>query len=307
MRKKAVPLVLAALMLQSVAFAEQKEVVQVPKDQPKYELVDKDGNRTIVNIEDKKESIELEVKVPDQSSDVIIVPKPVSPSGGGGGGGGGSVVTPPVEPPIIKEPEVEKPLPPVTPPIKPPVAISFKDINNHWAKKDILQAAELGFITGFPDGTFQPNKTISKAEFAVMLNGVLEKANKKEVKGVNQPFLDVPRDSWFDIPVRSLFSRGNISLKSYPEKKLNPNNPILREELVAWLSPEVPQKNGEMKFKDIKDIKLKDEVKKVYNNGLISGYPDGTFKPSGNTTRAEATSMMIRLWSLININKSKGE
>ena len=57
---------------------------------------------------------------------------------------------------------------------------SFTDISGHWAKAEIEQAAALGWIKGYPDGTFRPDSNITRAEAIVLLNRVLCRAPETE-------------------------------------------------------------------------------------------------------------------------------
>ena len=52
---------------------------------------------------------------------------------------------------------------------------TFSDISGHWAEKYIQQAAELGWIKGFEDGTFRPNDCITRAQAMTMINRVLNR------------------------------------------------------------------------------------------------------------------------------------
>jgi hypothetical protein len=52
-------------------------------------------------------------------------------------------------------------------------AANFSDIAGHWGEERIKQAAEKGIVSGYPDGTFKPNRTVTRAEFAVMLMNTL--------------------------------------------------------------------------------------------------------------------------------------
>ncbi|MDQ6422852.1 S-layer homology domain-containing protein [Paenibacillus sp. LHD-117] len=52
-----------------------------------------------------------------------------------------------------------------TPDTKP--TIKFRDISGHWAVANIQQAVSIGIVSGYPDGTFKPDKTVTRAEFVV--------------------------------------------------------------------------------------------------------------------------------------------
>ena len=59
--------------------------------------------------------------------------------------------------------------------------VNLTDIKNHWAQKNIEELVALGAVAGCPDGTFKPDNTITRAEFATML----VKAFKLEGQGAN--------------------------------------------------------------------------------------------------------------------------
>ena len=63
----------------------------------------------------------------------------------------------------------------------PPVnSVSFGDISGHWAEADVLYAASVGWITGYPDGTFRPDQSITRAEFMTMVNRMLERISQDD-------------------------------------------------------------------------------------------------------------------------------
>jgi len=51
----------------------------------------------------------------------------------------------------------------------------FTDISGHWAQEDIIFAALIGWVNGYPDWTFKPNQPISRAEFMTLVNRMLER------------------------------------------------------------------------------------------------------------------------------------
>jgi len=51
--------------------------------------------------------------------------------------------------------------------------VTFSDIEGHWAKDYILEAASRGWLEGYPDGTFLPNNILTRAEFATLINRIL--------------------------------------------------------------------------------------------------------------------------------------
>jgi len=54
-------------------------------------------------------------------------------------------------------------------------SVTFNDISEHWASNDIDLAAQIGWVTGYPDGSFKPDRTIKRAEFITLVNNVLQR------------------------------------------------------------------------------------------------------------------------------------
>ncbi|MFH1347754.1 MAG: S-layer homology domain-containing protein [Candidatus Margulisiibacteriota bacterium] len=113
-------------------------------------------------------------------------------------------------------------------------------------------------------------------------------------------FKDLGDDQWSSSSVEQLATLGIIS--GYPDGNFLPNNSITRAEIVAWivklLTSEVAAHESD-KFSDItpshwayRYIILADE------NGLITGYPDGSFRPSNTITRMEALAIVARFMEL---------
>lgn len=76
----------------------------------------------------------------------------------------------------------------------------FTDVQNHWAKEFIDMAYGNGYITGYPDGTFGPDKHITRAEAVTMTNRLFERsADKEHIDGnpsETKRFVDLTKDHW---------------------------------------------------------------------------------------------------------------
>ncbi|MPM70876.1 hypothetical protein SDC9_117837 [bioreactor metagenome] len=101
---------------------------------------------------------------------------------------------------------------------------SFSDISNHWAKNWIEEAVKLGFVSGYEDGTFKPDRTVTRAEFSKLLNSALHTENKADLT-----FTDVKKADWFYAEVQKSVASGFFS--GYENNTFKPNNPIKREEV----------------------------------------------------------------------------
>jgi hypothetical protein len=173
--------------------------------------------------------------------------------------------------------------------------IYFKDTEKHWANKFILQMAYLEIINGFPDGTFGPNKTITRAEFAALLERILKQEDHETPNQIKQmTFNDVKEDKWYYSSVAWLVHNGNISVANYEKGMFNPEQPITREEIASWIENELQMKDLDpLPFEDKDQIKFKNAVLKVFKDGLMVGN-NNLFRPKESATRAEAATILWR-------------
>lgn len=173
----------------------------------------------------------------------------------------------------------------------------FKDADGSWAKNFIDILAASGYVAGNGAGEFLPDGNITRAEFVKMVMNVLRIENS----GADSSFADVTDGDWYAADVVTADEIGLIgdSLKSGGLFK--PDLPVNREEAADIFARALavkgiaPSKSGAA-FADEGDISdwAKSSVERTAAGGVICGYPDGTFKPKSNITRAEATAMMYR-------------
>ncbi len=105
----------------------------------------------------------------------------------------------------------------------------FLDIQNHWARLFIEGLATQGIISGFPDGTFRPDRAMSRAEFAA----VLQKAFQKPTKRRYVAFVDVPAKHWAATAIQKAYETGFMS--GYPGNRFVPEASIARMEVLISL------------------------------------------------------------------------
>lgn len=179
----------------------------------------------------------------------------------------------------------------------------FKDLpENHWSYKYVTQLVVSGGITGYDtdgDGVgdeFRPSGKITRAEFLAVL--VRSVRLPKPVKVAQAPFPDVSEKHWA-APFAALSKElGVIPSQMVPAGKFEPNKAITRAEMAAVLANFLPQGalTGQVKFKDVKgDFWASEGILRVAEAGVVTGYEDGTFKPAKDVTRAEASTMLVRL------------
>ncbi|WP_024983274.1 S-layer homology domain-containing protein [Brevibacillus borstelensis] len=261
-----------------VAYAEKKETVSILEGTSVYKIMDKEGNFVVLNFEFQPKEVTVVVTVPN-TAEKKVIKVPIGQEDGrrGGSSKGG-------EEKIGNIP-------------KPNDTFLFSDTVNHWARDEIQLMVLLGLLKGYPDGTFRPDKDITKAEFGALLTRAIQLYDQVDTNQQPVKMHDVKETDWFYSYVQVLEERGNISEIFYPKLLLNPNKPIFREEAAFWLAREVEQsiEDSKLPFKDQEKILFKEEVSKVTKAKLLKGFPDGTFGPFEKTTRAQAASIVLRL------------
>ncbi len=176
---------------------------------------------------------------------------------------------------------------------------SFADIAGHWAMNDIEAMAVKGIVNGVTATTFEPDRAITRAEFATLL-----------VKGLGLTssattgFMDVQTGGWYAPYVNAAANAGLIvGYDGY----FRPDDLITREEMAVIIAKAYAFRGGKAaagsigKFADIADISdwARSYVDTVTSAGLISGMTEDTFVPQDNATRAQAVSLLKRLLDLI--------
>ena len=194
-----------------------------------------------------------------------------SDSGSGGGGGGGRTPSTPTPQPTTEIVDEEVPLAPI------PNALNGED---HFA-----------YVKGYPDETVRPEGNISRAETATMLYRLLTPVWRDIYFTDLNSFSDVEQSFWFNKAVSSM-ANGEYIL-GYPDGTFQGDNAITRAEfvtiMVRFLSDEY---TGENPFSDISEHWAKDYILAAVGAGWIDGYPDETFRPDANITRAEAMKII---------------
>ncbi|MBO5141569.1 MAG: S-layer homology domain-containing protein [Clostridia bacterium] len=175
---------------------------------------------------------------------------------------------------------------------------AYSDVpNTHWAYEAVTKMSDRGIINGYPDGTFKPEKLVTRAEFAKLLVNTLEITDSSNV--VN--FEDIERDHWAKeyIDLANPFLTGYISNGKYYFK---PNEYALREDAAVALVKAKRITKGNIdtinRFSDKEDISenVAKYVAIAVENGLVAGYPNGTFKPKKGLTRAEIATLFSRIY-----------
>ncbi|PAQ13693.1 2',3'-cyclic-nucleotide 2'-phosphodiesterase [Bacillaceae bacterium SAOS 7] len=172
----------------------------------------------------------------------------------------------------------------------------FKDVpKDHWAYEYIQSLTSKGIILGKTDGTFAPNASVKRGEFALFIARTLDLKPKGKA-----PFKDVPEN--MEKEIAAVYEAGIISGMS--KDKFAPHKPVTREQMAAMTVKALEVKTGKQftaskpaDFKDNKQIyqAFKDEIDVAVEQNIISGYNNQKFMPKKSSTRAEAAKVIYKL------------
>ena len=150
------------------------------------------------------------------------------------------------------------------------------------------------YISGYEDGTFRPDNTITRAESAAIIARC--SADFDENKMYASDFTDVLGDEWYANYVGYAAEKGYIS--GYEDGTFKADRNITRGELAVILS-KYGSFDGDgicTEFSDVpNDYYATGYIKALYDENIVSGYEDGTFKPDNSVTRAETVTMMNKV------------
>ncbi|WP_051891757.1 S-layer homology domain-containing protein [Lysinibacillus sphaericus] len=186
---------------------------------------------------------------------------------------------------------------------------TFKDVpKSHWAYESIKQVAEKGLVAGYSDGTYKPSAQVTRAEFATFLSRVYDGNDRTPSK-----FSDVGASHWANDAIQEGLAVGFIKASDFSNNKFEPNKAMTRGEMSRWLANGLAHANAdygkaieEMANSSLTIIPIPEfygggvnkkdlpYIGVALGTGLLSGYEDFTFKPNGNTTRAEVATILIR-------------
>ncbi|WP_010493751.1 S-layer homology domain-containing protein [Paenibacillus elgii] len=181
---------------------------------------------------------------------------------------------------------------------------TFSDISGHWAESYIKLLANKLVVDGVTDTTFQPERNITRAEFAALV----VRALGLDTNNSSSTFKDVAASDWYASVVAAAANAKLVD--GYEDGTFRPNATINREELAAMVvralnyagaKPDVSaDKQTQLlaKFKDAsKIVWAKNEIAAAIDAGIIDGMTDDTLGARDTATRAQSATMLKRLLS----------
>ena len=154
-------------------------------------------------------------------------------------------------------------------------------------------ADHFAYVQGYPDGTVKPAGNITRAETAAILFRLMDEGSRKTYYSTKSGFRDVASGSWYNTYVATLNNAGVITDSS--NGCFRPNEAITRAELAAMLAKFSETTGAANYFNDVSaKYWAANAIAICAKLGWINGYPDGTFRPDKNVTRAELMAMINR-------------
>lgn len=176
--------------------------------------------------------------------------------------------------------------------------VRFHDIQGHWAEDDIVRATEMGWVNGFPDGSFAPQNEVTRAQFTTMLSRALALSSSSDEARTFKDYELIP--VYAESHVSNAAAAGLV--KGYEDATFRPSQAITRSEITVMLmralgyedkmDPALP-----LAYDDADRIPdwAYPAIATASDLGIVKGRAHNQFAPDAYTTRAEAVTLILRL------------
>ncbi|MFX3632376.1 MAG: cadherin-like beta sandwich domain-containing protein [Candidatus Pristimantibacillus sp.] len=176
-------------------------------------------------------------------------------------------------------------------------AMPTNDIAGNWAEAEIRKAVAEGWVAGYPDGSFHPEREVTRAEFVQLLGRSL---GWKEPEVWNMPvYADIDDIGLWARPAISMAVQQGI-INGYEDGSFRPARPLTRAEMTMLiirtlgLPVEMDQSTSFADNSSIPPWSLP-YIAEAAKRGLVNGLENNRFEPNGTATRAEAVVILTRL------------
>jgi hypothetical protein len=163
--------------------------------------------------------------------------------------------------------------------------------------KGLFIEDHIAYIVGYPGGNVYPTRDVTRAEVATVFFRLLKDESRDVNKTQTNPYPDVSYGSWYNTAVSVIHKIGAMS--GYPDGTFRPDSAITRAEVATLIArfARLMGKEAEdsLVFSDIAGHWANSDIRYAAALGWVNGYPDGTFKPNQNITRAEFITLVNRI------------
>ncbi|MEK4488006.1 S-layer homology domain-containing protein [Psychrobacillus sp. FSL H8-0484] len=169
---------------------------------------------------------------------------------------------------------------------------TFKDIQSYGSQNAIEELATRRIVNGTSSDTFEPNKSITRSQLAVMI------ARAMDLQSSDKTHFEDVTGKWYEKEVQALFEAGIIT--GVTDNEFNPNQEVTRQQAAAMMvramkyaNTNLP-KDTTLSFKDVDSISewAKQDVATLKHLNIISGKQGNAFDPKGNLTRGQMAKIL---------------
>jgi hypothetical protein len=168
----------------------------------------------------------------------------------------------------------------------------YIDITGHWASDSISDLTRKELIGGYGNYRFAPDRPITRAEAAAMLVNAFQLTKQRDIR-----YTDLDLDHWAYSYIAKAEQAG--LLEGYPDQSFQPDRFLTRMEMVHILAKRLNiagKRRGNSPFTDVSNEYWGVGIlKQMWADGWISGYPDVTFRPDEQATRAEFALLLDKV------------
>lgn len=173
-------------------------------------------------------------------------------------------------------------------------AAAYSDIAGHLDEKYVVGYSDLGLVNGYPDGTFRPDVTLTRAEATVLFG----KLNLPAINGKQTDFRDIAKTDWFYNSVDTAVKSGLVS--GYEDHTFQPQKTITRFEAIFMVSKLVKsekQNTVQLPYGDRDNIPswVNSAVRNLYAAGVIDTYSGNRIAGNTPVTRSEMVKMLYKV------------
>ncbi|MDZ8108700.1 MAG: fasciclin domain-containing protein [Nostoc sp. DedQUE12a] len=182
----------------------------------------------------------------------------------------------------------------------PTSTVNLSDVtSDYWARPFIQTLADNNVISGFPDGTFRPNQSVTRAEFAALIQKAF--GNQNRIRQLSAGgFSDVPAGYWAAAAIQNAYEIGFLS--GYPGNVFRPNQQIPKVEAIVSISNGLGLSASDTSilntsYSDASTIPnyAVSSVAAATQANLVVNYPDvKQLNPQQPLTRAEAAAILYQ-------------
>jgi len=174
--------------------------------------------------------------------------------------------------------------------------ISFIDVlPEFWAYDYIMAIDDADITSGYPDGTYRPTENVSRAQMAAFI--IRAEFGEDFSYSPTPHFSDISDTHWAFKYIQKMYDEGITT--GYPDGTYRPSENVTRAQMATFIIRALFGDDFDYElsphFSDIPDTHWAFKyIQKMYDEGITTGYEDGTYRPAQNVSRAQMATFIAR-------------